>query len=192
MIGFAETHNFKKFTAVDLFSSISKIGHLPLARREDVYFTLPVNKPQWSRNFWLAFRSSRRAEWIIWGLTHSFSCNWLPLVVVFLSIPGQCAERYCWWCMTQKCVPEMSVSLWFSLGICKAQHLWSVTRAETRYYFFFLFGQFTLKNFHTASKISSASSKTWENHSSFPTVSWAIVPHRIMKLHFLHGSLYHK
>lgn len=38
---------------------------------------------------------------------------------------------------------------------------------------FFLLGQFTWKNFHSASKISSAFSKTWANHISCPTVFWA-------------------
>lgn len=87
--------------------------------------------------FWLASRSSYRAQWIIWGVTHSFSCNWLPLVEVFLFLflffnqfLGRIFERYCWWGMAQR-VPEMSIFLWFfSLGICKAQHFWSTTGAQ--------------------------------------------------------------
>lgn len=59
MIKPVERYHLRKFTAAYLFSSISKIGHLPLAAPENVYFTLPINKPQWGT---LAFRSSGSAK----------------------------------------------------------------------------------------------------------------------------------
>lgn len=57
---------------------------LALATGKNVYFPLPINKPQGSRTFYQ--RSDLHAELseVTWGSMHSLPCNWFPWVEAFL------------------------------------------------------------------------------------------------------------